>query len=1039
MGPPPHPVLQEKEAASIFRAIMREPLGEQTSERMEAAHQASSYGRNIISDDLLRDDGNGEQVLMRDPAVPAHEMDLVQYRRALHLVGLRLGLQLRVHARLVSHDYSQGDDPLVLLPPTIPVPVDKPWWKRGEKEQTQSALENGVITPAREGAGGAHSGRGGGPGSLDAPPRQVGRDRARAGQGGGGGGHRGGTKPPLPPNTQPTNPTSAETSGGLLQALSSITNTSSTHVTAVSSASEPARQAKGVSLFSLREHEIAAVRASFHSRGGTLELEDLADVFRIHLGFQLSESSLRSLFSIVDVNTTGQVSWKEFAEAVLLSSLATLRATSVTDTAADQHHGLSESSLFEKGVTTSWLPSSDGWGVATHQPPIGSRSDTLVGAAFVADRDVVACVTLQGHVSIIKATTGSQIGTYRLPAVPLLPTDVPPTPRRHHHHATSPASTRFRAPPNLIRPGRAASASQQSVSSSNSSTTSLETVSSSPSGAFTRGAVGASTGIKEAQRNTLGTPRHVSTAHAADVQPISAEGTNARLEKKDLAHDSSPLATGAALFNVPSHVVSLCALRYGKISSSLAIAMTDGSLRFFDVSINAQTCEYKVAHRGDALVTALDAFQLVNPHAAANRGGGGGGGKKQESNYSYANMLAVGDQDGVLRILNMDTLERQVAQGCSRASSACLEVSKHIFAAESQLKQSSSTSKECDKSNALSCTDKLAITVILYVPHLRALVVGAAGGRVVVVDLDGIAYQVTTTFNHHLKAVRAVEYIVPYKYIVSGCKDRDIFMWEPRTGRRIGTLRGHLSSVLSIAFHPDTEMLISLDVTSVVKWWSVTSETVLKSYKALSDPFLTHRMPIVGMMLAKTQTGSHAGKDSLILCCNRVRIWRLRAPNSKPKPKTENVFFISRGGGLYDSYETYAKSDEPVASVDDVAAAGDGGNGGVHAGGEGGEVEENTNVSKPGRMHTHPIVAVLVSSAKKCIIAADASGLVCVWDAITAAQITWFEAEVPAKAPKEATHANSSTNSRHNLDAKDSHVTLNRTRPFEIVRKGGGG
>jgi len=35
---------------------------------------------------------------------------------------------------------------------------------------------------------------------------------------------------------------------------------------------------KGVSLFSLREHDIAAVRASFARRGGTLELDDLADV-----------------------------------------------------------------------------------------------------------------------------------------------------------------------------------------------------------------------------------------------------------------------------------------------------------------------------------------------------------------------------------------------------------------------------------------------------------------------------------------------------------------------------------------------------------------------------------------------------------------------------------------------------------------------------------------------------------------------------------------------------------------------------------------
>jgi len=34
----------------------------------------------------------------------------------------------------------------------------------------------------------------------------------------------------------------------------------------------------------------------------------------------------------------------------------------------------------------------------------------------------------------------------------------------------------------------------------------------------------------------------------------------------------------------------VCALNYGS-SSSIAVAMTDGTIRFFDASINAQLCE----------------------------------------------------------------------------------------------------------------------------------------------------------------------------------------------------------------------------------------------------------------------------------------------------------------------------------------------------------------------------------------------------------------------------------------------------------------
>ena len=39
--------------------------------------------------------------------------------------------------------------------------------------------------------------------------------------------------------------------------------------------------------------------------------------------------------------------------------------------------------------------------------------------------------------------------------------------------------------------------------------------------------------------------------------------------------------------------------------------MTDGSLRFFDVNINAQVCEFKAVERGESLVTALEACKIV--------------------------------------------------------------------------------------------------------------------------------------------------------------------------------------------------------------------------------------------------------------------------------------------------------------------------------------------------------------------------------------------------------------------------------------------
>ena len=48
-----------------------------------------------------------------------------------------------------------------------------------------------------------------------------------------------------------------------------------------------------------------------------------------------------------------------------------------------------------------------------------------------------------------------------------------------------------------------------------------------------------------------------------------------------------------------------------------------------------------------------------------------------------------------------------------------------------------------------------------------------------------------------------------------------------------------------------------------------------------------------------------------------------------------------------------------------VAVAGE--DGMAQAGAAGGEEEETQNASKPGRVHTRPIVSVLVSSAKVCV------------------------------------------------------------------------
>jgi WD40 repeat protein len=68
-----------------------------------------------------------------------------------------------------------------------------------------------------------------------------------------------------------------------------------------------------------------------------------------------------------------------------------------------------------------------------------------------------------------------------------------------------------------------------------------------------------------------------------------------------------------------------------------------------------------------------------------------------------------------------------------------------------------------------------AISVILYIKTLRALVVASLTGHIVLMDMDGVGYPVISSYSEHKHAVRALEFLPSFKYIVSA--ERDIRLW----------------------------------------------------------------------------------------------------------------------------------------------------------------------------------------------------------------------------------------------------------------------
>jgi hypothetical protein len=538
-------------------------------------------------------------------------------------VALRLGLRLRVHGRQVQQRRGlEILDPLQLLPPLPPPQVRVPWNERGLKEREEAA-ETDIHTVVSLGTHAA-SGGGGGGGALDVPPQSK---RAAGG------------RAPLPAST-------FATGGGEREKLLQL------------------------SLFSLREQDVTAVRESFRQRGDVVELADLGDLLRAHLGGQVAPASLLSLFAVVDVNSAGAVSWKEFADAVLDSSLSTLGAARGISGEADNAEGI-EASLFEKRVTTSWVPSSgDSWGAGEG---IGSRSNVLVGAVFVPQRDLVVCATLEGHLQIFRATTGMRVtnskeGAIKLPLVPH-----PPPPRLQSPHRATVASSFPRR------------ASASSVASS--------LPPSWPASAATSQSLFPEPSQVETQVTRRSAPRTL---------PRSPLATDSLAGVANNGESSFSLSTAA--FNVSSHVICLAALEE---SSCVAVAMTDGSLRIFDVVFQEQICEYKVHERGEALVTALSSCSIIDPKGDANdrfqhgstggaRAGAGGARKVQDG--IGARILAVGNGNGMLSLVNVDLLLEEVAKGSARASPACLVLSKNVFSRTASLlhgqHSTASTSKE---------------------------------------------------------------------------------------------------------------------------------------------------------------------------------------------------------------------------------------------------------------------------------------------------------------------------------------------------------
>ncbi|MBO5963509.1 MAG: PD40 domain-containing protein, partial [Bacteroidales bacterium] len=77
------------------------------------------------------------------------------------------------------------------------------------------------------------------------------------------------------------------------------------------------------------------------------------------------------------------------------------------------------------------------------------------------------------------------------------------------------------------------------------------------------------------------------------------------------------------------------------------------------------------------------------------------------------------------------------------------------------------------------------------------------------------------TLKGHYKKVYSVNWSPDGRYLASGSKDKNVIIWDAKSGEELQTLKGHYKRVNSVRWSPDGRYLASGSKDGIIKIWGV--------------------------------------------------------------------------------------------------------------------------------------------------------------------------------------------------------------------------